>query len=377
MKNDPSSIKTIQLFESYSQFYQPYIAPVLRKLKRDKNFIVNIWSYKKNKEDNESLIVPTYRKRKIYEKFYQFTHSNYKDLNYLSIKSLTDEVDIIHLQHSFLFTKIIPLINYSTTTKPKIVITLRGGDTYVKPWVNNKWKSFYQTYGNAIDMFIVMSKHQKKYLQRWGVDEKRIAVIPISFGETQHRLPRSIKDKAHIKLVSVFRLCWEKNIEGNLKFIQALKGNGINVSYDIYGDGPEKGKLLYLIDKLSLKDSVNFKGRVNNSKLKDLLPTYDFILQLSHSESLGMSIIEAQSFGVPAIVSNNGGLPEIVSHLKNGIVVKENIGQAIDNILNVIQDEVKYLELSKSAILNANTNFSVSNEVASLSELYKSLIKKS
>jgi glycosyltransferase involved in cell wall biosynthesis len=290
----------------------------------------------------------------------------------LDIKIMS-KYDIVHLQHSYLYPKLTPFFKKGIK-KPKIVITLRGGDTYVKPWTSNKWREFYKTQSKYIDAFVTVSQHQKEYLQKWGVAPEKIHVIPVSFGKKIASLPKK-PSKDVIKIVSAHRMCWEKNIAGNLQVIKALKDQQIPVQYDVYGDGSDKGQLLYLIDKYGLGKEVNYIGKTANDVFKNNLKAYDFFLQLSHSEALGASVIEAQAAGIPAIISDAGGLPETIINAQTGYCVDAfNCLGAAAHIKNLFSNPDTYKQFSENAITHAANNFTINKEINMLQLLYSELL---
>lgn len=366
-------MKVYQIFESYPLFYQPYIPPVINAL-REEGLDVTIIAFNGGKVNtNDAVVLPGHKKRTIYAKFSRFLKNKYRNLNYVEIKTLKKKIDIVHLQHSFLFPRIINLINLPKENRPKIIITLRGGDTYVKPWIDDKWKFFYLNYGNKVDAFVVMSENHKNYLSRWGVPLNNIHVIPISFGK-KFAIQSKIANKNELRLISVFRMCWEKNIADNLRFVRALKQKNIPVVYDLYGDGRDLGQLFYLRDLYNLNKEVNILGKISNEKLKKSLKKYDFILQLSHSEAFPTSVLEAQSYGVPAIVSNNGGLPEMISVGENGIIVDlDDFESSVNNVISVWNTQSTYAQMSQNAIDRIHQNYSLENEVKRLHNLYSTL----
>jgi glycosyltransferase involved in cell wall biosynthesis len=282
---------------------------------------------------------------------------------------IMESFDIIHLQHSFLNSKILPLLNKENS--PKVVITLRGADTYLRPWLSERWREFYANYGNKVAAFITMSEHQKKYLTRWGVPPDKIHVIPISFGLTSDAQPKYPNPEV-LKLVSAFRMTWEKNIEGTLRFAKQLKEKNVSFQYDIYGDGHDLSQVYYFIDRFDLHGLVHVKGKIDNNELKMKLVNYDFFVQLSFSESLGMSVIEAQSVGLPCIVSDSGGLPEVVIAGKTALV--KNYYEVAELALEAValwRDKEKYFSYSREAISFVNEKFSIESETERLSNLYK------
>ena len=368
-------IKIFQVFESYPLVYFPYVEPLFKVLKKQKELDVQFYAYKgKSNKDLGVKILPSYYKRKFKEKISNLLNSNPLKFNYLELLSIKNNIDIIHIQYSFLYPKIENLLKLPRNERPKIIITLRGGDTYVKPWVNKRWKNFYNGLGSNVDAFITMSMHQKKYLMKWGIPEKNIHVIPLSFGEISKAKPK-LPNKGIMKIVSAFRMGWEKNIEGNLRVIKILKEKGIKVQYDIFGGGPDVGQVYYLIDYYKLQDCTTYYGKIENKELIKRLNSYDFFLQLSHSESLPASILEAQSQGVPCVSSNRGGLPEAIIHGETGFCVESyDINLAVKNMVDLYNNPVLYKSFSKKAIEHVNNNYTNLNEIERLKLLYKKVL---
>ncbi|RSK40506.1 glycosyltransferase family 4 protein [Mangrovimonas spongiae] len=370
-KKQPICINYI--FQGYPTFYQPYIPPVISALSQETSLKVKVKTFKKGTgEDIEQL--PAYYYRRLYETFSAVVKPQYKGLNYLELKALQQQVDVIHVMDSYLNPKVYGLLQQTATKRPKIVLTLRGGDTYVKPWVQPKWTTFYKTYGNLVDAFIVMSNHQKQYLHtRWKVDLARIHVIPISYGVSEKIPPKQLQGEC-LTLVSAFRMCWEKNIEGNIRVVKHLVEQNIPVHYHIYGDGPDSGQVFYLIDKYNLQSYITYHGRIPNEQLKLKLKDYDIFLQLSHSEAFPTSVLEAQSLGLPAIVSDAGGMPEVIGVDKSGFSVPSyNSELAARLIIGLFKNSEKYKTFSKAAIDHVQEQFSVAQEVERLTNLYINL----
>ncbi len=366
------SLKVVQLFETYGEFYQPYIPPVIEALRAIPNLIIEVDAYKKGLNNTVNYI-PGYYHRRLKESFYNLFNSHKSKLNYVERKYLKNKIDIVHIQHSFLHKKVKGLLEIPKSERPKIVITLRGADTYLKPWRDKHWKGFYNSYGQEVDAFITMSQHQKNYMKKWGIDASKIHVIPISYGQPFDISKRSV-DPNEIKIISAFRMCWEKNIEGNIRVVKHLDSKGIKVVYSIYGSGKDASQVPYLIDKYNLKHCVFYKGDIANDALKSELKHHDFYLQLSHSESLGMSVIEAQTLGLPAIVSDSDGLPEVVQHNQTGYNVKPyDVEEASEYIEMLWKNPKLYREFSQAAIINSQTKYSISKEVELLQSLYQSL----
>lgn len=373
-KNKNIPIKLAYLFEPYPVFFQPYIKPIVSHFNSNVNYTFKVYALKKSLGktyvDKLEYLTTNYRKRKINQLINNLIRRS-KAYNYFENK--LSNYDIIHIQHSFLFSKFKTILNQDVSKRPKFVITLRGSETYIKPYLSKRWKDLFSS--DMLDAYIVMSENQKKKLIEWGVSKNKIHVIPISNDFEGLKQNEGIKHKKEsISIVSVFRLCWEKNIFGNLMVIFHLKKMGHKVNYTIYGDGEEKGKLLYLIDYLNLNDIVDYKGKKPKEEIINDLHNYNFYLQLSLSESLGMSVIEAQSMGLPCLVSKVGGLGEIVIDGETGYLVQPfEYELAAELIFNLYENIELYKIFSSRSVINSK-RFEISNEIEKLDNLYTKLM---
>lgn len=348
--------------------YQAYLLNLLEELK--KIIDIKVLTYKK--DNRADYTIKSYGlKDRIQRLAFKTKISKNASLDIKVMKNY----DIIHIQHSYLFSKLFPLFK-KNKNKPKMVITLRGGDTYMKPWQSKTWREFYKINSHFIDAFITMSHHQKEHLTKWGIDNNKIHVIPISFGNKNNALPKYPNTEI-LKLVSVYRMCWEKNIEGTIRVAKGLKEKNIPFMFDIYGDGNDLSQLYYLIDKFKLSNEINVMGKVENVVIKERLRDYDFLLQLSISEALPTTVLEAQSEGLPCIVSNSDGLPEAVINKKTAIVSDyNNYEYFINEIISLWKDNVRYYSYSLESIKNSNHKFSTDIEIKKLMNLYKGLMRE-
>lgn len=357
-------MRILHVYDKMPNAYQNYLKVFIEYLKCKMDLSVLV--FEKNK--SADIQVLSYGMGSYWQFFlYILKLSPFKTIE----QKKMNEFDIVHIQYSFLWRKVNFLKNQ--VTRPKIIMTLRGGDTFVKPWLDKSWTEFYAD-SDHIDAFVVMSNTQKDYLLRWGVHIDKIHVIPISFGVRNKLLPK-MPSKNVIKLVSAFRMTWEKNIGGTLYFAKILKERNIEFEFDFYGDGKDLGQLYYLIDRYGLSSNVFVKGRLDNEELKEQLKKYDFFVQLSYSDALPTSVIEAQSVGLPCVVSEAGGLPEAVMHNKTGFVGNtDNPEVLVDQMIGLWKDVEKYKKFSQFAIEHANNNFSIESEYQKIFDLYRKMI---
>ena len=98
------------------------------------------------------------------------------------------------------------------------------------------------------------------------------------------------------------------------------------------GEGPLLKQCRDKVLALGLESSINFVGPDN--LISKYYSQCDIYLQLSHIESLGLSVLDAMRHGKPCVVAKSGGLVELVQSGKNGWVVDLNNLESIAAKIN-------------------------------------------
>ena len=114
---------------------------------------------------------------------------------------------------------------------------------------------------------------------------------------------------------------------------------GVNFTYDIIGDGPEKQKIMYLIHDLGLEEVVNLHGWKSPDQVQSILQSSDVFLLSSLEEGVANAALEAMSCGLPVVVTNCGGMAEAVTNGREGFIVPLRDSQAIAVALKKLNDD--------------------------------------
>jgi glycosyltransferase involved in cell wall biosynthesis len=91
---------------------------------------------------------------------------------------------------------------------------------------------------------------------------------------------------------------------------------------EIYGDGPEREKVIAAIHRLGLDDVVSAPGFVNGAVLEEALSTAMCLVLPSRREGYGRVVIEASARGVPVVVvaGADNAATELVEEGANGTI---------------------------------------------------------
>jgi glycosyltransferase involved in cell wall biosynthesis len=147
----------------------------------------------------------------------------------------------------------------------------------------------------------------------------------------------------HFKLVSCSNLIPVKRLDlivESLKFLQSSSW-----VWFVIGDGPQREYIEENMSLLPHSCSVKMMGRMPNKKIYEFYEKEkpDLFINLSSSEGVPVSIMEAMSFGIPVIATDVGGTREIVNN-KNGILLGANplpreVAQKMDDFISLNQND--------------------------------------
>ncbi|MDI1355072.1 MAG: glycosyltransferase [bacterium] len=107
--------------------------------------------------------------------------------------------------------------------------------------------------------------------------------------------------------------------------IEILNQMHIDVKWTHFGDGPLLEELVQKSKRLTDGCIVNFKGNVPNREFLSFMATtaVSIFINVSESEGLPVSLMEAISFGVPVMGTSICGVPEIVTK-QTGFLIDKN-----------------------------------------------------
>lgn len=174
------------------------------------------------------------------------------------------------------------------------------------------------------------------------------------------------------KIVSIGRLTsWKTYNYHMIDVVNNLKTKGIIISYDSYGDGPEKFALEEKVKELGLEDSVKFKDGVPYNEFKNIISKHLMFI------GAGTALIEASSFGIPSLIGIENSKESVsfgflhdttgYSYQENEIkMVKSSIQSYIEKLIALDQNE--YLQECQKAKIRAN-DFSIDKTVKDFNKL--------
>lgn len=146
-------------------------------------------------------------------------------------------------------------------------------------------------------------------------------------------------------IVSCSRLVDLKRVDRIASSLSLLEGEG-KIRWTHIGDGGTMQKVKAFCDEKLGFMEVNLKGWVSNQQVKEFYcnEKVDLFVNVSTTEGLPVSMMEALSFSIPVIATDVGGVSEIIKDGHNGLLISadftdEELVTKIKEIINSSQQE--------------------------------------
>jgi glycosyltransferase involved in cell wall biosynthesis len=192
---------------------------------------------------------------------------------------------------------------------------MHGWDVYFE--VNDSGYLPYRKFlfTNLDSVFSISKKGLEYYTNKLEEIENKIKVSYLGIKENSFK---SLNINRTLQILTISNLIPIKNIE---TLIIGLGQLNIPFFWSHIGSGPLKNQLEELAENL-IPDKYKFIGSMTNQQVIDYFRSHhiDLFINISYSEGIPVSIMEAMSFGVPCIATMVGGNPEIVNN-ENGYLL--------------------------------------------------------
>ncbi len=127
----------------------------------------------------------------------------------------------------------------------------------------------------------------------------------------------------------------KKGISYVLQAVNKLRNAGLEVGYEIVGDGPLKPRLQLEAEQLGLQSRVRFSGWQTQAQVQAALDAADVLLAPcvtaadGDQEGIPNVLREGMAAGLPVIGSLHSGIPELIEDGVTGYLVPEHDAAAI------------------------------------------------
>jgi N-acetyl-alpha-D-glucosaminyl L-malate synthase BshA len=143
----------------------------------------------------------------------------------------------------------------------------------------------------------------------------------------------------------------------------------------LMGDGPERSRAEWLVNKKSLRKKVEFMGKVD--RVNEKLSLADLMLMPSELESFGLAALEAMASEVPTIATSVGGVPEVIEHGKTGFLAPVgDVETMAKYAIDILSDEKRLREMGVLARWEAQSRFCSTRIIPEYEKFYERVLER-
>ena len=227
--------------------------------------------------------------------------------------------------------------------KVRAVSRLHGYDAYTYLY-NPPFFPYRTRVLELIDRLFPVSNAAAAELSQQGADRSKVCVSRLGVADHAILTVASEDPQNSVRIVSVSNIYPVKRVDLIARTMISLAKlrPSLNIEWVHFGEGHLKESVLNLIESEDLLNLVcQLRGQVSNAAIFDFYKrnSVDAFLNLSRSEGIPVSIMEALSCGVPVVATRVGGTEEIVVHKQNGYLLPANppLEEVVAGILYVFQ----------------------------------------
>ena len=233
--------------------------------------------------------------------------------------------------------------------------------------------------GEARRVFAISEYNRRFILDRCGA-ESAVRVEVLHCGLDLARLPQREGGGAGGRTVlAVGRLMAIKGFDTLIRAAAVLRARGVAFRCLIVGDGPDRGGLEALIDRLGLRDCVSMEGERTPQEVLAMmararvfaLPSRPAGKRSGVMDGIPVSLMEAMAIGVPAVSCPVSGIPELVEDGRTGLLIPPNDPEALAGALGrLLADDRLVSRLVAAARERVVREFDIARVADRLLELF-------
>lgn len=243
----------------------------------------------------------------------------------------------------------------------------------VERWLaKNPLKIPYKLFSRFVTIVAISHVIKRQLRELIGVREKHVQVI---YNGVDLRTFAMREDRwqqtARYNIGCVARLEQEKGIEFLIQAIKIVREFIPFARLIIVGEGREKKKLVWLSERLGLKEAIQWIGY--QRQIERWYGYFDaYVLPSVTRESFGITLVEAMASGVPVVASRIGGIPEIIEHKRTGLLAKPGDSQDLaDQLIYLYNNRAETRQMVVAARNKAEEAFSLERMIRDFYLLFR------
>jgi glycosyltransferase involved in cell wall biosynthesis len=229
-----------------------------------------------------------------------------------------------------------------------LVVTLQGNDVQKFPKRSRLQRMVFERLLKEADFITACSSSLLDQAREFvpEIEEKSLP-IPNGIDLDEFSLKEAYQSRRPY-LFALGRLEHKKGFDLLIKAFKPVLQRFPQLDLILAGDGPERDRLIKLINQLDLKERVKLPGRVNRKEVVKLFNGCQLFVLSSRSEGLPVVSLEAMAASKAILATKVDGVPEVVIDGENGVLIEpENVNELYKGISYLMGQERLREEMGK------------------------------
>lgn len=218
-------------------------------------------------------------------------------------------------------------------------------------WLEKRWL-IRKKYRRTRTAFVANSSHTLAYYRRVLPRSMRddVRLIPYGFDHRRFRTSgiRIPGPDEPLRIVNVGSFQDKKNQGFLVDIARTLRGDGVDFTMDLLGDGPNRQLVQAAVDEHGLGDVVSLPGNVDH--VEEWMWRSHVYVHTAWYEPFGLVLLEAMAAGLPCVILDGKGNRDVIREGENGYLIDRQDPAAFsDRIRALAADPERYTAMAGSA----------------------------
>ncbi len=267
----------------------------------------------------------------------------------------------------------VALIDICRKAGIKLVVHFHGFDATTYEVIESYRESYKEMF-EKVDAIVVVSNDMKQQLISLGAKEGKIYLNP--YGVDIKKFDGAKPETKGRIYISVGRFTAKKAPQLTIRAFVKVAQVFPDARLIMVGDGELWEESKRLAKELSIKEKIDFKGKMSPEEISELLKEARVFVQHSlkadngDSEGTPNTVLEASATGLPIVSTLHAGIKDAVVHNETGFLVEEGNWEAMADYMIQLGKEAKLAgEMGRAARKHIEKKYEMSNQIQSLKNI--------
>lgn len=220
----------------------------------------------------------------------------------------------------------------------------------------------------------------KTAVKHYGVSESKVRVVPYganidvdySYSDILARTKQKPSDICNLLFLGVE--WYRKGGDIALEVARALNRQGIKTRLSVVGVDP--GEEVKALDFIKCYGYISKSTKEGRNLMHMIISESHFLILPTRADCTPIVYGEMNAHGIPVITTNEGGIPSLITNGVNGFMFdkESKIEVFSDCIIELMENEKKYMELAKSSFNEYKTRLNWDVSIKKFKKILKEVI---